>query len=38
MGTFTKSVDTDDLPQNVASHQGLHCLPISITLGTENGI
>ena len=22
------SVDPDEMPQNVASHQGLHCLPL----------
>ena len=24
--TLTKSVDPDEMPQNAASHQGLHCL------------
>ena len=25
-GTFTNSADPDEMPQNVASQQGLHCL------------
>ena len=25
MGTFTNSVDPDEMPHNVAFHQGLHC-------------
>ena len=24
----TNNVDSDERPQNVASHQGLHCLPL----------
>ena len=26
MGTFANSEDPDEMPQNVAFHQGLHCL------------
>ena len=26
MGTFTNSEDPDEMPHNVAFHQGLHCL------------
>ena len=26
MGTLTNREDTDEMPQNVAFHQGLHCL------------
>ena len=26
MGTFTNSVDPDEMPHNAAFHQGLHCL------------
>ena len=26
MGTFTNSEDSDEVPHNVACHQGLHCL------------
>ena len=26
MGTFTNSKDPDEMPQNAAFHQGLHCL------------
>ena len=26
--THTKHVDPDETPQNAASHQGLHCLPL----------
>ena len=25
---WANSVDPDEMPQNVASHQGLHCLPL----------
>ena len=25
---WVNSVDPDEMPQNVASHQGLHCLPL----------
>ena len=25
---WTNSADPDETPQNVASHQGLHCLPL----------
>ena len=27
MGTFASSEDPDEMPQNVAFHLGLHCLP-----------
>ena len=26
MGTFTNSEDPDEMPHDVAFHQGLHCL------------
>ena len=26
MGPFANSEDSDEMPQNVAFHQGLHCL------------
>ena len=26
MGTFANSEDPDEMPDNVAFHQGLHCL------------
>ena len=25
---WANSVDPDEMPQNVVSHQGLHCLPL----------
>ena len=27
MGTFASSEDPDEMPKNLAFHQGLHCLP-----------
>ena len=35
---WANSVDPDDMPQNVASHQGLKCLPlIQQFLNTTSG-
>ena len=36
MSTLANSEDPDEMPHNVAFHQGLHCLPkIKTILGTE---
>ena len=35
MGTFTNSEDPDEMPHNVAFHQGLHCLSISGKKGLQ---
>ena len=37
---WANSIDPDEMPQNAASHLGLHCLPLiqqflDITLGSE---
>ena len=35
---WANSVDPDEMPQNAASHQGLHCLPlIQLLLDTTMG-
>ena len=35
---WANTVDPDEMPQNVASHQGLHCLPlIQQLLDTTSG-
>ena len=32
MGTLANSDDTDEMPQDAAFHQGLHCL-VNVALG-----
>ena len=37
-GIFTNSEDPDEMPRNVAFHQGLHCLIGKRELQTKNAI
>ena len=36
-GAFSNSIDTDETPQNAASHQGLHYLPYVKQILGNNG-